>query len=61
MTNENDLTLREAAARIRMAPETVRGWITDLPPHRRLVATQIGPQGRYRIRLADLETFLERR
>ena len=60
MTNE-DLTLREAAARARAAPETVRGWITDLPPHRRLLATQIGPQRRYLIRLVDLETFLDRR
>lgn len=61
MTSPNDLTLNEVAARTKMAVGTVRNWITDLPPERRLPATRIGPQGQYRIKVADLERWLVER
>lgn len=61
MVDERDLTIREVAARTRMAPDTVRAWITDLPPDRRLPAVRIGPQGQYRVRVEDLERWLQRR
>jgi excisionase family DNA binding protein len=55
------LTLREVAERTRMAPATVRSWLKDPDPDRRLPSTQIGPQHQYRIRTEDLEAFLARR
>ena len=44
------LTVKEAAARLRVHPETLRGWIREREvPHQRY-----GPHGLIRLRWADL-------
>lgn len=56
MTNETYLSVREVAAKTGTVTETVRRWIHEgrLPA----VLLQIGPKGAYRIKVADLETYL---
>jgi excisionase family DNA binding protein len=55
MSDEGLLTVEDAAKRVKVHPETIRGWIRsgELP------AVDIG--GKYRIYPDDLETFLKRR
>lgn len=56
-TNLQELSLQEVALRTKMAANTVRRWITT----GQLPATKNGPQGRYRILVADLDRFIDRR
>lgn len=55
MRDEELLTVEDAAKRVKVHPETIRGWIRsgELP------AVDIG--GKYRIYPNDLEAFLRRR
>lgn len=55
MRDEALLTVEDAAKRVKVHPETIRGWIRsgELP------AVDIG--GKYRIYPNDLEAFLRRR
>lgn len=55
MRDEELLTVEDAAKRVKVHPETIRGWIRsgELP------AVDIG--GKYRIYPEDLDTFLKRR
>ena len=52
MTSDDELlTVKEAAARISVHPETVRRWIREgTIPHER-----IGPHGMIRLRRADVD------
>jgi excisionase family DNA binding protein len=54
------LTPTQAAARVRVSPDTVRDWINS----RQLKASNVGKgkqRGRYRIAVADLDTFMASR
>jgi excisionase family DNA binding protein len=55
MRDEELLTVEDAAKKVKVHPETIRGWIRsgELP------AVDIG--GKYRIYPADLDAFLRRR
>jgi len=55
MSDEELLTVEDAAKKVKVHPETIRGWIRsgELP------AVDIG--GKYRIYPEDLDTFLKRR
>ena len=61
MKNEELLTVREIAGRLRLTTECVRRWITDLPPERSLPARQYGRSPRYLVSAKDLEAWLARR
>jgi len=56
-TEGGDLTLREVAARTRFVEPTIRKWITS----GKLAAYQIGLKRQYRVRVVDLDAFLNRR
>lgn len=55
MSDEDLLTVEDAAKKVKVHPETIRGWIRsgELP------AVDIG--GKYRIYPDDLDAFLKRR
>ena len=55
MRDEELLTVEDAAKKVKVHPETIRGWIRsgELP------AVDIG--GKYRIYPEDLDAFLKRR
>lgn len=55
MNADELLTVKEVADRVKVHPETVRGWIRD----GELEAVDIG--GEYRIYQSDLDTFLKSR
>lgn len=55
MSDDELLTVKEVAERVKVHPETVRGWIRD----GELEAVDIG--GEYRIYKQDLDTFLKER
>jgi len=48
------LTLQEAAAQLRLSEQTVRRYVKG----GRIVATRVGPQGRYRIEPRELEKVI---
>jgi len=54
-TNKTDLTIRDIAERTRMAETTVRSWVRS----GKLPSRQIGPRRTYRVKVADLESFLD--
>lgn len=55
MSDDELLTVKEVADRVKVHPETVRGWIRD----GELEAVDIG--GEYRIYKQDLDKFLKER
>ena len=56
-TESADLTLREIAAQTKFVEPTIRKWITT----GKLAAYQIGLKRQYRVRVVDLDAFLNRR
>jgi excisionase family DNA binding protein len=55
--SEELLTVGEVAQRLKVNPVTVRRWIQA----RELTAVLLGPHAGYRVSVADLDDFLERR
>ncbi len=57
MTEEHWLTVDEAAKRLKVHPESIRRWLREGKMRGHLISRR----GGYRIRPAELETFLEQR
>ena len=49
------LTVEEVAARLRVTPRTVRGWLQD----GRLSGRNIGGRAGWRVRQEDVDAFME--
>lgn len=54
MSAHDFLSVPEAAALLRVSPDTVRDWIRE----GRVRAWRIGPRGRYRISVASLNEYV---
>ena len=57
---EQLLTTQDVAARLKVSTQTVRRWIKEGNPERRLPAIRVGPR-MWRVNPSELERWLRRR